>query len=129
MADGKTTAHQDDIIDHYLRNQATSGPYTAYLALYSVAPSEDAGGTELTGNGYIRKAIGFSASSGGESSNAGIVTFTASGGAWSEIVGHSICSAETAGVILYYEDSITGPTLTDGDSYQFAVGAIDVSEI
>ena len=128
MASGKVDVIANNVIDHYLRGVATNGPYTAWLALYSVAPTATTAGTELTGNDYGRILVGLSVASGGDSSNAGVITFTASGGAWSAIAGHSLMSLETAGVIIYYEDSVSGPTLADGDSYQFGIGDVTVAE-
>ena len=128
MASGKTNDYEGFIIDHFLRGSsqtATSG----FLALYSVAPGETGGGTELAAaNGYAREACGFGADTDGVTTNAGEVLFTASGSAWSAIVGHSICDLVSAGNILYYEDSVSGPTLADGDSYRFDAGDITVTE-
>ncbi|MCG7984730.1 MAG: hypothetical protein JAY90_18510 [Candidatus Thiodiazotropha lotti] len=127
MASGKTDTYENSIINHFLRGSsqtATSG----YLALYSVAPGESSSGTELTGNGYARIAVGLGAPSAGVATNTGTITFTASGGAWSAIVGHSICNASSAGDILMYEDSVSGPTLSDGDSYEFDAADVTVTE-
>lgn len=124
MANGSTDAFETWIIDHFFRNSAQSA-VAPYLALYSVAPGEATSGTELTGNGYAREAITFGADTNGVSNNTNTITFTASGGAWSAIAGHAICSAITAGTIMMFEDSVAGPTLADGDSYEF--GANDVT--
>lgn len=127
MASGKTTAHTALVINHFLRG-TTETTKTAWLALYSVAPGEAGGGTELTGNGYGRILVGLGAPSGDSATNTGTITFTAAGGAWLQIVGHALCDAETVGSIQYYEDSVSGPTLADGDSYEFDPADVTVTE-
>lgn len=127
MASGKTNTHEAAVINHFLRgtNETTK---TAYLALYSTAPGESTSGTELSGNGYARILVGLGAPTDGVSTNAGTITFTASGGAWSQIVGHGICDASTAGTVQYFQDSVSGPTLADGDSYAFDAADVTVTE-
>ena len=128
MASGKTDTHENAVLDHFLRS-TTEATKSGFLALFSVAPGEAGGGTELTvANNYARIACGFSAASGGAVNNAGTVTFTATGGAWSAIVGHAIMDAASAGNMLYYEDSVSGPTLDNGDSYEFDPSDITVTE-
>ena len=124
----KTDYLENEILDHVLGVGALTSPTNVYLALFSVAPSEAGGGTELTGNGYARQVITFGTpASGGTISNTAAVTFTASGGAWSAVAGIAIMDALTVGNMLYYE-AVSGPTLADGDSYEFAIGDIDVTE-
>ena len=128
MASGKTDAHSLVVLDTYLNSSATT-PTTGYIALYSVAPTASTAGTELTvADGYAREDALFGAAASGAATNATAVTFTAAGGAWSQIVGHGILSASTAGLLLYWEDSVSGPTLADGDSYEFGIGDISVAE-
>ena len=127
MASGKTNTHEAAVINHFLRGTGETTA-SAYIALFSVAPGEAGGGTELTGNGYARIAVGFGVPSDGVSTNAAEVKFTASGGAWSAIAGHALMDASSGGNMLYYEDSVSGPTLADGDSYVFDAGDISVTE-
>jgi len=124
MATGMTDTFEGQIIDHFLRNTAQTSPTAVYLALYSAAPGESTAGTELTGNGYAREAITFGADTNGVTNNTNTITYTAAGGAWSAVAGHAICDASTAGNILFWDDT-AGPTLSDGDSYEF--GASDVT--
>jgi len=127
MASGKTDTYENNIIDHFIRGTdetTTSG----YLALYSTAPGESSAGVELSGNGYARIAVALGAPSAGVAVNGGSISFEASGGAWSAIDGHSICNALTSGAILMYEDSVSGPTLGDGDKYIFDASDVTVTE-
>ena len=128
MASGKTTVHQNDVLDHFVGG-TVKGTTTGYLALFSVAPTEGSGGTELTvANGYAREDALLQAAAAGVATNGTTaVTFSATG-TWSAIVGHAIMNASTAGAMLYYQDTVSGPTLENGDSYEFAISAITVNE-
>ena len=129
MTTQKTDFLESALVNHVLRNTEYVRPTTVYLALFSANPGEAGGGTELTGNGYARLAITFGAPSpAGVVNNTGTLTFTASGGAWLGIVAHAIMDAVSAGNMLYYETGVGGPTLADGESYEFGANDITVTE-
>ena len=76
MASGMTENLEGRIIDFFLRNDAgTDTGVAPYLALYSVAPGNTGGGTELTGNGYAREPITFGADTGGVTNNTNTITY------------------------------------------------------
>ena len=128
MASGKTTLNQANTINNMLRNTQVTATL-GYLALFSTAPTVGGTGTELAvANGYARIALGLGVPASGVSTNAGTITFTASGAAWSGIVGHAIYNAASTGDMLYYEDTVSGPTLADGDSYEFDPADVTVTE-
>lgn len=114
------------LLNHVLRNTALPSPTTVYVALFSDVPT-DAGGTELSGNGYARQAATFSAPSGGSCANAIPITFTASGGDWGTVQGVGIFDASTAGNLLF-RGALEAPKMVNaGDSLQFPVGQLQVS--
>lgn len=103
---------------------------TKYVALCSSAPTDAQTGStipELSGNGYARQAVTFTVS-GSSATNAGTVTFTASGGAWTAATHIAICSASSAGNVIYYGALTNSITLNNGESGQFAIGQITISE-
>ena len=130
MANGKTDYLEEKILNHVLTGTAYTSPNaTLHIGLISATTDAEAGTfTELTGNGYARQPVAFDAWAAGISDNTSIETFTAAGGPWAQITGHVIYDALTTGNALWYEDGLTGPTLADGDSYEFAAGAFDITE-
>lgn len=131
MASGTTTTLQSAIIDHFFRNTAETATQ-AYLALHSAAPTEGGTGAEMNnattapGYGTTRQSITFGAYGAGTANNTNTITYTATG-TWNQIVGHSIWDNATVGSgnMLMFQDSVTGPTLANGDKYEF--GADDIS--
>lgn len=117
---------ENKVLDHVFRNTSYTPPAGTYLALYTAAPTDAGGGTQVTGGGYARQAITFSAASAGAISNTGAVNFTASGGNFGAIVAVGIFDALTSGNMLAWK-AITSVTINDGDTLNFAIGEIDVT--
>ena len=129
MAGTLSTALANELLDHILKTGEFTVPTDIYVALYSVAPSKAGGGTELTGNGYARKVHNsWDVGSGGATENTGAVTFAAaSGGDWSEAVAFGLFDAITSGNFLAWGDLTVSKTVLDGDTAEFADGALDIS--
>jgi len=129
MADAKTDYLEDALLNHVLRNTSYTSPATVYVALYTVAPTDVGGGTEVSGFGYARQAVTFAAPVSGTCANSGAVTFPqASGGAWGTIVAMGIFDAATSGNLLYYGNLTTAKVVGDGDQISFPNGSLTVSE-
>jgi hypothetical protein len=119
----------DDLANESLKNvDLAVRPSAWWAALFSAAPSADgSGGTELAAaNGYARQAITWGAVSGGGVTNSAIITFTASGAPWTEATHFVIFSLVTAGVRYFWNALDAGVTVGDGESAEFAAGALEV---
>jgi len=117
---------ENAVLNYVFRNTGTPTTATVYLALYTVAPTDAGGGTQVTGGGYARQAITFGASSGGAIANTSAVAFTASGAAYGDVLAVGVFDALTAGNLLAW-DAITSATIGDGDTLNFAIGDIDIT--
>jgi len=117
---------EDKVLDFVFRNQTFTAITTVYMALFTVTPSDAGGGTEVATGGYARQAITFGASSGGAIANTGLVSFTASGGNYGDVLAGAIFDASTVGNMLAW-DGFTTVTINDGDTLEFAIGDIDVT--
>ena len=117
---------EDAVLNYVFRNTGTPTSTNVYLALYTVAPSDTGGGTEVTGAGYARQATAFDASSGGAITNTASESFTAAGGTYGTVVAIGIFDAVTAGNLLAW-DTINSVTIADGDKLAFPIGDIDIS--
>jgi hypothetical protein len=117
------------LLDWLMTNGSATRPTAWHVALYTAAPSDSGGGTEVSGNGYSRKAVAFSAAStpGGTTSNTGAVSFTASGGSWGTITHLGIFDAATGGNLLWHGGLTAPKTVGDGDTLEFAIGNIDLT--
>jgi len=117
------------LLDWLMTNGTATRPTAWYVALYTAAPSDSGGGTEVSGNGYAREAVTFAAatSPGGTTSNTGAVSFTASGGNWGTITHIGIHDAVSGGNLLWHGSMTASKTVADGDTLEFSIGNIDLT--
>lgn len=118
---------ENALLDHVLRNTAMTSPSAVYLALYTAAPSDAGGGTEVSGGGYARQAITFAAASGGTISSSAEVTYTASGANYGTVTHWGIFDAATSGNLLVHGALSASRVVNDGDTLTIASGDIDIS--
>ena len=117
---------ENAVLNHLFRAVALTAPTTSRLGLFTVAPTDTGGGTEVTGGGYTRQAVTFGAPSNGVIANTAAVSFTASGAAYGTVVAVGFFDAVTAGNLIAYAP-ITSATIGDGDTLNFAIGQLTVS--
>jgi hypothetical protein len=101
-------------------------PTERWLALYTSAPSDAGGGVELSGNGYGRVEITFTAHDGTAAYNDAELLFSASGGDFGLITHGAIFDDETAGAFLMWAALTASKTIPDGDRIRFVAGAVAV---
>ena len=137
---------EDAIVDWLFRGQAFTPPATMYIGLFTVAPTDAGGGTEVSGGGYARVAVGDSLTNwagtqgagsttgsaaglgtSGTTSNNNPITFPAPTAAWGSIVAFGIFDALTGGNLLFYASLTTPKTVNSGDAApSFGNGALTV---
>lgn len=107
---------------------AATRPTTWYVALYTAAPSDSGGGTEVSGNGYSRQSASWDTASGtgGTTANSGAISFTAAGGSWGTVTHMGIFDASSGGNLLWHGALASSKTVDDGDTLQFSTGNIDL---
>jgi len=118
------------ILNWLMRGEGeTSHPTSWHIALYTVAPNDAGGGTEVSGNGYSRQSVTWdqATGTGGTTDNASAASFTASGGNFGTIVAIGIHDASSGGNLLWHGALSTNKTVNDGDTLEFAAGAIDLT--
>jgi len=117
---------EDAVLNYVFRNTGTPTTTNVYLGLYTVAPTDAGGGTEVTGGGYARTIVAFDAASGGAITNTAAESFTATGANFGDVVAVGIFDAVSGNNLLAW-DGITTATVNDGDTINFAIGAIDIT--
>ena len=114
----------------FTTNSATR-PTAWYVGLFTAAPSDAGGGTEVSGNGYSRKATGTMSVSGTSPTNctnsAAIEFDAASGGNWGTITHIAIFDASTSGNMLGWASLTTSRTINDGDILRIPAGDLDIT--
>lgn len=122
--------HAENLLLNWLMtSDAVTRPTAWYLALFTAAPSDSGGGTEVSGNGYSRQTIAFNTASGtgGTTSNSADVSFTASGGSFGTVSHVGIFDASTGGNLLWHGAMTASKTIADGDTLEFSTGNVDLT--
>jgi hypothetical protein len=117
------------LLDFLMTTGTATRPTNWYVALYTGAPSDSGGGTEVSAGGYARQSVSFNAASspGGTTSNSNEVSFTASGGDYGTVTHMGIFDASSSGNLLWHGALTASKTVADGDTLTFAIGNIDLT--
>jgi hypothetical protein len=112
------------VLDHMSGKTSFTMP-TVYVGLYTAAPSDAGGGTEVTGGSYARKSTAgsdWAAAASGSTSNAAIITFVTASGSWGTVTHFGLFDASTAGNLLEWAALTTSKTISNGDVASFPIG-------
>ena len=129
----KSNYLEDEILDHVLGGGDYTRPATVYVALHTSDPTDADTGTEVSGGSYARvsmtnNATNWPASSGGTKSNGTAVTFPTASANWGTVTHFGIYDAATSGNLLYHGALSQSKSVENGDTAEFAIGEIDISE-
>ena len=113
----------------FTTNSATR-PTAWYVGLFTSAPSDTGGGTEVSGSAYARKDTGTITVSGTATTatNSAAIEFAAaSGGNWGDIGWAAVFDASSGGNMLAWAPLTTSRTINDGDVFRIPVGSLTIT--
>ena len=117
---------ETEILDHVFAGAAYTAPSTKYLGLFTAAPGETGGGTEVSGNAYARQSIAFT-TSGDTTSNNAAVEFPTATGSWGTITHVGIFDASTSGNLMVYATLTASKAIASGDVFRVPSGDLDIT--
>jgi len=117
---------ETEILDHVFGGNAYTAPGTLYLALYTAAPGEAGGGTEVSGTSYARESVAFTVS-GNTASNSSAVEFATAGSSWGTVTHVGIFDASTSGNLMAYASLTSSKTIESGDVFRVPAGDLDIT--
>jgi hypothetical protein len=123
---------ENKLVDHIFRGQSFSAPATLYVALFTAAPSDSGGGTEVSGGSYARASVSSSLANwagtqsagsttastgtGGATSNNGAITFASPTANWGTVTHFGIFDAASSGNLLFHGALTASKTINNGDA-------------
>ena len=121
-----------EVLDHLLGAQTYSPPATYYVALFTVAPSDSGGGTEVAGNNYSRVSVAnnttnWNTAASGSTSNKVAITFPVASGSWGTVVAFALFDDASAGNLILWATLGTAKVVGSGQAAQFAAGQLVVT--
>ena len=129
----KSNYLENKVLDHVYGGGDYARPATVYLALFTAAPTDAGGGTEVAGNAYARAAItsnstNFPAAASGVKSNGTPIVFAEATGAWGTVTHWALFDALSGGNMLNWGVLNTPKTVASGDQPQVNTGGIVITE-
>jgi hypothetical protein len=120
---------EDKVLDHVFGGNAYTAPATLYVALYTVAPTDTGGGTEVTGGSYARQSGAFTVSGTNPTtaSNSAAIEYPTATANYGTVVAVGILDASSGGNLLAYADLDTSKSVTTGDVFRFDTGDLDIT--
>jgi len=117
---------ETEILDHVFAGAAYSAPSQHYLGLFTAAPGEAGGGTELSGNAYVRKAVNF-ATPGATTSNNAAIEFPTATGNWGTVTHVGVFDAASSGNLMAYATLSSSKAIATGDVFRVPSGDLDIT--
>lgn len=118
---------ENKIMAYVFSGTAFSSPSASlYVGLFTAAPGEGGGGTEVSGNGYNRKIVSMT-TAGNASTNSAAVEFDVATGSWGTITYAGVFDALTSGNLLAYGELTVSKTIASGDVFRIPAGDLDIT--
>ena len=134
---------ENSLVDQIFRGQTAPTTSTLYIGLYTAAPSDTGGGTELSGSGYARVSVSSSlanwagtqstgsttasSGTGGATSNNTAITFPEPTSGWGQVQAFGVFDAATGGNLLFHGSLTINKTINEGDTVTFPAGSLAVT--
>lgn len=121
------------ILNVIFRTQVAWKPPAVYIALYTAAPSDAGGGTEVTGGAYARQQVSQADAewnapgAGGTIDNVNAITFPKATANWGTVTHMAVHDAVTAGNLLFHRILAASKIVNTDDTFKFDVGDHDVT--
>jgi hypothetical protein len=118
------------LLNEVLRNTNFAPLATPFLALFTAAPGEAGGGTEVTGGSYARQSLTgvFGAPTGTpkQCSNTADLFFPVATANWGTITHFAVMDASTAGTMHLYGALTASVTINNTEQFVFRAGQLVV---
>lgn len=132
---------ENKIADHVFRGVAWTAPTALHVALFTAAPSDAGGGTEVTGGSYARvnlapsttnwaatnaagSTVNPSAGTSGTTSNNVAITFPTATADWGTVTHVAIFDAATAGNMVVWGALTSPQVVNSGGTFSFAISQL-----
>lgn len=121
-----SNTYETNVLTWTFTSDAVTRPTAWYLGLFTAAPSESGGGTEVSGGSYAREAVTFSVS-GNLATNSGAIEFPVATANWGTITHVAVFDASTGGNQIAYASLTASKTIASGDVLRVPAGDLDIT--
>ena len=121
-----TNAFETETLEWLFTTTGVTRPTAWFTALYTVAPTDSGGGTEVSGGAYARVTTVLSVT-GDTATNGSALEWATATGTWGTVLAVGIFDASTAGNLIAYGNLTTSKTITTGDVFRISTGNLDIT--
>lgn len=124
---------KQQLVNHIFRTASYTKPTTIAVGLYTAAPSDAGGGTEVSGNGYARVALNpldanwAAATTNGTTSNSVAINFPSPTGSWGTVTHYGIFDSTTSGNLLFWAALDASVLVSTSGVVSFPAGSLTVT--
>lgn len=121
-----SNTYETTVLQWTFTNGAVTRPTAWYLGLFTTAPGEAGGGTEVSGGSYARQSVTFSVS-GNLATNTAALEFPVATADWGTITHVAVYDASSGGNQIAYAALSTSKTIATGDVLRVPAGDLDIT--
>jgi len=121
-----SNTYETHVLQYTFTNTAVTRPTAWYLGLFTAAPGEAGGGTEVSGGSYVREAVTFSVT-GDTATNTAAVEWPVATATWGTITHIAVYDASTGGNQIAYAALTNAKTIASGDVLRVPAGDLDIT--
>ena len=117
---------ETEVLEFAFTTSGGTRPTAWYLALFTAAPSDSGGGTEVSGGAYARQSVTFTVSGDTASTNAAIEFPTATAN-YGTVTHVGVFDASSSGNLLAWAALTSSKTIETGDVFRVPSGDLDIT--
>lgn len=121
-----SNTYETTVLQWTFTTDSVTRPTAWYIGLFTAAPGEAGGGTEVSGGSYARKAVTFTVS-GNLATNSAAVEFDVATATWGTITHVAVFDAVTGGNQIAYAALTASKTIDTGDVLRVPAGDLDIT--
>lgn len=121
-----SNSFETSVLTWAFTSSAVTRPTAWHVALFTTAPGEAGGGTEVSGGSYARVSTSFTVS-GNLATNTAAIEWAAATASWGTITHVAVFDASTGGNMLAYATLAASKTIGSGDVFRIPANDLDIT--
>jgi len=114
------------VLNYVFNATSVTRPTSWFLALFTAAPTDGSSGTEVTGGGYLRKAVALTVS-GNTATNSGIIEYPTATANYGTVVAVGVFDLVANGTLIAYGSLSTNKTIETNDTLRVPASDITIT--
>ena len=118
--------YETHVLNYLFTAGSVTRPTAWYVGLQTSSNTDSTPGTEVSGNGYVRKAVTLTVS-GNLATNSGDLEWSAATGNWGTVTSLAVYDALTGGNQIAHSDLTAPKVVATGDVFRIPAGLLDIN--